>query len=110
MPVPVQPAKPRRGIGGLVLTVAVMAAATVAIVMIATHPRVPAPWLGGGGGVSIRVIAHEPTEVSIDGHAAGKTPLTVQRPKATQPIVIAAPHATKQVIPDHDQVVDLSPP
>lgn len=92
------------------ITVALMAVAAVAIVMIVTHPRVPAPWLGGGSGVAIRIIAREPTEVSIDGHAAGKTPLTLQRPKGTQPIVIAAPGATKQIIPDHDQVVDLSPP
>ena len=53
VPVPTEPAKPRRSVAGLVISVVLIAAAAVAIVWIVTHPRVPAPWLGGGSGSSI---------------------------------------------------------
>jgi len=46
--------------------------------------------------------------VTIDGHFAGRTPLRVRRPRSAQPLVITTPGTTKQIIPDHDQVIDLS--
>jgi hypothetical protein len=51
VPVPVEPAKPCRWLGGLLITVVLLIAVAIAIIM--THPRMPSPWLGGSG-VSIR--------------------------------------------------------
>lgn len=100
-------AKPRAPIGGVVAAVGLIAAVAVAIVVIVQQPS-SKPAASVTGGVSIRIVAPTPTEVKIDGHTAGKTPLTLRRPTSAQPIVIAAPGTTKEVIPDHDQVIDLS--
>ena len=88
---------------------ALIGVVVVALVAIVGYRRagVPRP---AGDGVSIRIVAHDPTEVTIDGHPAGKTPLTLERPRTTRPIVIAGPRGATQVVPDHDQTVDLSPP
>jgi hypothetical protein len=102
------PPAPRRPIGGVVLAIALVAAAAAGVVMIVRHPR--AQPTEHGGGVSIQIRARAATEVTIDGHPAGKTPLTLQRARGTRPIIIAAPGATRQIIPDRDQVVDLSAP
>jgi hypothetical protein len=88
----------------------------VAVVVIIRYPHAAAPEsLGGAGtGISIRIVARQPTAVLIDGRAVGKTPLTLRRPRATRPMIIVtagtAAGAVQQIIPDHDQVVDLSPP
>jgi len=109
------PPPPRKPIGGIVVAVALVAAVAAAIIGIVKYPRTPAPVpIGGSGtGISIRIVAHDPTDVLIDGRAAGKTPLTLRRPRATQPMIITtagtAAGAAQQIIPDHDQVVDLSP-
>jgi len=109
------PPPPRRPIGGIVVAVALIAAVAAAVVVIVRHPRAAAPEpLGGSGtGISIRIVAHEPTEVVIDGRAVGKTPLTLRRQRSTQPMIIAtagtAAGTAQQIVPDHDQIVDLSP-
>jgi len=98
--------KARAPVGGIVAAVALMATFAVGIAVIVMRPSTKPP--GTGGGVSIRIIAREPTAVTIDGHSAGKTPLTLQRPISAQPIVIAAPGTTQQIIPDHDQIINVS--
>jgi len=104
------PPPPRKPIGGVLAGVALIAAATVGVVAIVRRPSAPVPKHVPGEGVSIRIVAHDPTDVTIDGAPAGKTPLTLRRPEGTQPVMIASPHKTTHVIPDHDQVVDLSSP
>jgi hypothetical protein len=98
--------KARAPVGGVVAAVALMAAFAIGIAVIVTRPS--AKPQATTGSVSIRVIAPEPTAVTIDGYPAGKTPLTLRRPISAQPIVIAAPGTTKHVIPDHDQIINLS--
>ncbi len=68
-----------------------------------------------GGGVSIRITAGGPVspshEVSIDGQKAGKTPFSFKLPKGTKPILITSPGlGPRQIVPDHDQTVDLLQP
>jgi hypothetical protein len=104
------PPPPRKPIGGILAAVALIAAVTAGVVAIVRQPVAPKPPHVPGEGVSIRIVAHDPTDVTIDGAPAGKTPLTLRRPEGAQPLLIASPHKTKQVIPDHDQVVDLSSP
>jgi hypothetical protein len=104
------PPPPRKPIGGILAAVALIAVVTAGVVAIVRQPVAPKPRHVPGEGVSIRIVAHDPTDVTIDGAPAGKTPLTLRRPEGAQPLLIASPHKTKQVIPDHDQVVDLSAP
>jgi len=102
------PPPPRPPIGGIlaaVLLIAAVAIGVVAIVRLAPHAAPPR----ADHGVSIRIIARDPTEVAIDGHVAGKTPVTLQRPRGTQPLVITTARNVRQIIPDHDQVIDVSP-
>lgn len=104
------PPPPRKPIGGVLAAVALIAAVTAGVVAIVRQPVAPKPAHVPGAGVSIRIVAHDPTEVTIDGAPVGKTPLTLRRPEGSRPLLIASPRQTKQVIPDHDQVVDLSSP
>jgi hypothetical protein len=48
--------------------------------------------------------------VTIDGAAAGKTPISLQRSIGTRPLVIRAGPTTFQVVPDRDQTVDITAP
>jgi len=102
------PAPPRRPIGGIVAAVGLIAAAAIGVFAIVRLPKEAAP-ARADHGVSIRIIARDPTDVAIDGHAAGKTPVTLQRPRGTQLLVITTAQQARQVIPDHDQVIDVSP-
>jgi hypothetical protein len=108
----VPPPRPRRRIGGLVAAIVAIAAVVAAVVVIIGYQRIPAPVHPGSEvssrGVSIRITSRPPAEVTIDGQRAGKTPLTLQRPRSRVPIQITGPHGTRQIIPDRDQVVDLS--
>lgn len=101
------PAPPRRSLGGVVIAVVLIAAVAVAVAALVLRDHAAgAP----RGGVSIRIVANPPVAVTIDGHPAGKTPLTLQRAPSTQPIVIAGPGAERDIVPDHDQTIDVSPP
>lgn len=100
-------APPQRPIRGVVLAVLLIAAVAIGVAALAAHRGNSQPLRGGG--VSIRIIARQPTDVFLDGQRAGKTPLTLQRPKATEPILITTAEATRQIIPDRDQVIDVSP-
>jgi hypothetical protein len=101
------PPRPRARIGGVVLAALIIAAVGGGVFGIVRYQRAPAPQRAGG--VSIQIIAHPQTEVTIDGQRAGKTPLTLQRPPSRRPIQIATPRVVRQIIPDRDQVVDVSP-
>ena len=103
-------AAPSRSIRGVALAIALIAAVAIGVAaLVLRAPGAPSRPPRSGAGVSIRIIAREPTAVTIDGHPAGNTPLTLQRPPGTAPILITAPGAARQVIPDRDQTVDLSP-
>jgi hypothetical protein len=111
------PPPPPRRIAGVVAAVAAIAVVIAAVVVILRYQHLPPPERPGvihgtsrGSAVSIRITASAPIDVTVDGHPAGKTPVTLQRPPSTQPIQITSEHATKQIVPDHDQIVDLSPP
>ena len=64
-------------------------------------------------GVAIEVAARPNAKILIDGHSAGTTPLTLHVPRSTQPVTIEAVFrrgkVAKQVVPDHDQLVDFHP-
>jgi len=100
-------ARPRRQLGGVMVAVGLIVATAVGLAAFALHRRAPR---AHGPGVEIRIVAPSPVDVMIDGHAAGRTPLTLQRPAGTQPILISAPHVVRQIVPDHDQLVELAPP
>jgi len=65
---------------------------------------------GAGSAISIQITAPEPIDVTVDGLRVGKTPVTLHRTPSTQPIQITSEHATRQIVPDHDQRVDLASP
>lgn len=68
------------------------------------HGRLPAT----EGTVGIEIRARPPAEIKIDGHKAGKTPLTLHVQKGTTPVQIDNGKQIKSVIPDRDQVVDFT--
>lgn len=106
-PAPSADASPPRSSAGILFAILAILAVATAVFFFVTHKKPPpAPHAG----ISIRITAPEPTAVTIDGHAAGKTPITLQRARSTRPILIAGPRASTQVIPDHDQVIDISAP
>ena len=97
-------------LGGLAILGVV---AAVVVVIAGEPPRdhvAPAP---AEGAVAIEVLSSKPAAITIDGHKAGHTPLTAHVPKGRQPIVIEATigrHTqTREVVPDHDQLVDFAP-
>jgi hypothetical protein len=65
--------------------------------------------------VSIEIRGTPTATITFDGHSAGQTPLKIQIPKSTRPITISAVIAghrpsTSNIIPDHDQLIELTPP
>jgi hypothetical protein len=63
--------------------------------------------------IGIEIRSKPPAKISVNGHHAGTTPLTIHVPRSSQPLLIDAAFRTgkvgKQVVPDHDQLVDLVP-
>jgi hypothetical protein len=61
------------------------------------------------GTVGIQIRANPAAMIRIDGHKAGRTPLTVHMPKSTKQVRIEADIAgktqTKLIVPDQDQDV-----
>jgi serine/threonine-protein kinase len=106
--VPVRPRRSGAAAGVVVAVLLIGLAATGVYVLSRSKPESPRL---PGGGISIRIKAAGYREVSIDGRRVGTTPLTLQLPKATQPILVTSPGLEPhQVVPDHDQVIDLSVP
>ncbi len=63
-----------------------------------------------GPGITITIEANGAHEISIDGKASGKTPVRLQVPKGTRPILITGTGlAPTQVVPDRDQTIVLEP-
>ncbi|MEO7731467.1 MAG: hypothetical protein ABIY55_10875 [Kofleriaceae bacterium] len=111
------PPPPPRRIGGVLAAVALIAAVIAGGVVILRYQRLPPPERPGiihgtsaGSAISIKITAPEPIDVMVDGHRVGKTPITLHRPPSAQPLQITSAHATRQIVPDHDQRVDLAPP
>ncbi|MBC7978642.1 MAG: hypothetical protein H7138_26960, partial [Myxococcales bacterium] len=101
------PPRPPRRIAGVLAAILAIVAVAAAVIVVLRYQRVPAP-RHPGGGISIRITSFPPVEVTIDGQRAGRTPVTLQRSRSGRPILITGPHGTRQVVPDRDQVVDLS--
>jgi len=60
------------------------------------------------GMVGIEIRAKAPAMITIDGHKAGKAPLTLHVRKGTTPVEISNGRQTKSVVPDHDQLIDFT--
>jgi hypothetical protein len=110
------PPPPRR-IGGVLVAVVAIAAVIAGGVVVLRYQRLPPPERPGiihgtsaGSAISIQITAPDPIDVTVDGLRVGKTPVTLHRPPSTQPIQITSAHATRQIVPDHDQRVDLASP
>src|SRR5262249_5320991 len=115
-----RPPPPRRWgrIVGAIVGVALVAGVAGVVVTLARKPPVAEPppervLPGGSGMVEISVRSVQPAEVAFDGHRAGKTPLTLELPRGTHPVVLEATLGGKtkaiSVVPDHDQVIRLQP-
>lgn len=61
-------------------------------------------------GVTIRIVGKPGTPVTIDGAAAGKTPISLERSAGSRPITVTTSLGTFQVVPDRDQTVDITAP
>jgi len=106
--------KRRRGpIGGVVA--AIVAIGIAAVVVIYFMHRTREPEVHGPDGVAIiQIVAPKRTEVTVDGVAAGKTPVRLNLQKSKKKVRIEALSAetptTFYIVPDRDQVIDLSQP
>ena len=107
-----RPAPVRRGSSPLlgVLAIALVAGGVGAYYKLRDQPAASHPAKDLSKGVEIVITSSEPVVVEIDGHKAGKTPLRLTRARGDRPILITAPGGTPvQVVPDHDQTIDLTP-
>lgn len=102
---------PKRSNTWLWIAIGVIVAGIVAAgVVIQLHAKKPASPVtrDTGGTVGIEIRANPAAMIRIDGHKAGKTPLTVHVQKSTTPVQIDNGHQIKTVVPDHDQLVDFT--
>ena len=76
-------------------------------------PAAPTELEGLPNTVGIHIVAPSPVQVRVDGTRAGKTPMTLNHKRTTRPLVISADGSgapvMRQIVPDHDQTVDLDP-
>jgi serine/threonine protein kinase len=76
----------------------------------ATRPRESKDPQGHGANVEIVIDSNSARPVSLDGKFVGKTPLRLEIKRSDKPILVTTPNLEgRQVIPDHDQRVDLNP-
>lgn len=59
-------------------------------------------------GIAIRIVGSPGTPVTIDGAAAGKSPVSLKRRASTREMVIGASGKQWKIVPDHDQTIDIS--
>ncbi|MBA3455761.1 MAG: serine/threonine protein kinase [Deltaproteobacteria bacterium] len=59
-------------------------------------------------GITIRIVGAPGTAITIDGRAAGRTPLSLERSAGKRTMTIQAPGFVTRVIPDHDQTIDVT--
>ncbi len=110
-----RPPPPRRWglIIGAIAGVLLVAAGAVAVVTVARQKRatekVERHVPGAAGTVEIDIRSIPPAPIAIDGRPMGKTPLTLQLPRGSKPVVIEATMDGKtqavSAVPDHDQVI-----
>ncbi len=78
-----------------------------------TPPAAPTELEGLQNTVGIHIVAPSPVPVRVNGARAGKTPMTLSYKRSTRPLVISADGSgapvMRQIVPDHDQTVDLDP-
>jgi serine/threonine protein kinase len=107
---PVERNVPKRGFGGILLLVLLLGGGAGGYYYY-SHREQPASYtakVDKTHGVSIKIVGAPGTIVSIDGNKAGKVPLTLQRKPSPKPLLLTAPGVSKQITPDHDQMVDMS--
>jgi hypothetical protein len=92
----------------LVLGVIVAAVIAVGVVVQMQAKTKPAARAVAEGTVEIEIRSNVPAQIKVDGHNAGKTPMTVHMQKGTTPVQIENGKQIKSVVPDHDQVVDFT--
>jgi hypothetical protein len=105
--VPAARSRRNRGTSGLVPALVAVALA-IGGVFTFLHFR-GKPAAHGGAGIEITITGKGGVDVEIDGHRAGKTPLTLKMAKGNQLMVISGGGVMRQITTDHDQVVDLTP-
>ena len=72
------------------------------------HRKKPTQQRLEGPGISITIEADGAREIMVDGKPAGKTPVKLQVPQGTRPILITGKGlADKEVVPDRDQTIEL---
>ena len=109
-----RPKRPLKIVGVIAALIAV-AIVTTGVIMIVNHdPELPAKLpVVTEGTVTLEVRSNPPVRIRIDGHYAGKTPLTLHVPRSLKPVlfetVVRGRPVTRQVIPDRDQMVDFVP-
>jgi hypothetical protein len=115
------PPKRKLKIWGIVIAVAMIAIVATVVVIIAMQPAAQGPprrearqLPPTANTVSIEVRTNRPSEITFDGHKGGRAPSTLHVPKSTTPMEIGVTllghPLTKQVIPDHDQIVTFAYP
>ena len=101
------PPKPSRKVAVVILTGVMLVVVAVAVIMVMQRqPNAKGEALSG---VELTITAPRVVSVTVDGAPAGKTPVSLRIKGRTRPIVISGGGVTKQVTPDHDQIINLVP-
>jgi len=99
----------KSGAAGVIVSLLLIALVATGGYVFYTHRHTSERTLPGGG-VTIRITASPPVVVYVDGTKYGVTPILIERPKSTSPILISAYGlAAQEIVPDHDQTVHLEP-
>lgn len=100
------PPRAKKGKGTLAVSIALLVMVGVFIVMLvqrqpsAKGEKVPQ-------GIEITITAPKPSQVTIDGAKAGKTPLSIKLKASSRSLRIEGNGVTKEIRADRDQVVNL---
>jgi PEGA domain-containing protein len=109
-----RPRKPRGKLWLVTLIVLVVGGVITAgvIVQMQAKPTAPSTLPRTEGTVGIQIRANPAAMIRIDGHKAGKTPMTVHMQKSTRQVRIEADMGgrvqTKLIVPDQDQDVGFT--
>jgi serine/threonine protein kinase len=103
------PAVKRSKIWIVLALVAVVAVAGTAVVLYRYEKPVRAREIAGPG-VTIEIKTPRPTRITVDGKPAGVTPVVLEVPEGTKPILIEGEGLRPlQVVPNRDQLIRLEP-
>lgn len=97
------PPRPPRRIAGVVVALLLIAGVTAGVVVI--MQRAPAMQ---SATITVKVTGRRGTEVLVDGRLTGSLPLSLELPRSTRTVLVTAGGVTRQIVPDHDQTVDLA--